>query len=115
MSAFIRAYDTTGHNLSILLKIDSIITVFSRFRAANRDDARTSKRRAGNTVEATIHTGFDGPTFSLAIVEEPELAYALRDQLCEAISEGVFDDGGIWVLDETDGLVAEEFGSDDDE
>jgi hypothetical protein len=115
VSAFIRAYDTTGNNLSILLRVDKIITLFSRFRAANRDDARTSKRRAGYTVEATIHTGFDGPTFSLAISDDADVAHALRDQLADAIGEGVFEDGGIWILDETEGLIPDEIGVDDDE
>lgn len=103
MTAYIRAYNSVGDEQTILLRIDSIVTLFNRYRdKSNRNPDQ--HRRAGWTVEATIDTSYDGPTYTLAICPTTEIATALRDTVAAAVGDGTFDDGGIWSLDDTEGL-----------
>jgi hypothetical protein len=113
-SGFVRAYDSAGENQTILLDTGRIISVFVRYRATStRTDA--TPRRAGWSVEATIHTGFDGPTFTLAIQSAEDEAIELMDEFTEALSFGTFDAGGVWRVDETDGLTLESYFPVDDD
>ena len=103
MHAHIRAYNASGEQQTILLRTDAMITLFTRYRDGRGRNADQT-RRAGHTVEATIDTTFDGPTYTLAICETVEVASALRDQLAFAMTDGTFDDGGLWRLDDVEGL-----------
>jgi hypothetical protein len=93
----------SGEQQTILLRTDAMITLFVRYRDSRGRNGDQS-RRAGHSVEATIDTTFDGPTYTLAICETAEVAAAIRDQLAEAMTDGTFDDGGLWRLDDVEGL-----------
>jgi len=103
MPGYIRAYNSVGDQQTILLRTDHIVTLFVRYRDRSTRNP-DQQRRAGHTVEATIDTSYDGPTYTLAICETADVAAASRDELAAAIGDGTFEDGGIWRLDDAEGV-----------
>lgn len=104
---FIRAYNSAGDKYTILLRSDTIVTIFVRYRDGNNRNNPDQQRRSGHTVEVTIDTSYDGPVYALAICEHRETAESLRDELATALTDGTFGDGGVFVLDTIDGLQVE--------
>lgn len=100
---FLRAYNAEGTSRESAVAVDQIKTVFVRSKAHETREGKA--RRGGYHVQVSIAAAYDGPTYSVAIVDDRAAANALKDELLAALAEGQAE--GVCVLDEAVGFYCE--------